>query len=166
MQEVAVADDESSERVRVTPGTDPAPTPDRPGDFERYGLLAAVTLVVLCLLLADRLRPSARRPDLPPPDRLVRVEIGGVEERPRPPRRAVAPRPVERVPAREPPPAPEPEPEPEPARTHVVRPGETLSSIARAALGSSRRVDEIASLNGIEDPDSIRAGQELRLPPR
>ena len=151
----------------------PVEIPARPGEFERYGLLAAVTLVVLCLLLADRLRPSARRVDLPPSDRLVRVEVGGDRPAPvvappvrraepqTPLREAALPPPRETV-RQEPPPAPPP---PEP-RVHVVRPGETLVGIARSELGSARRVQEIVTLNGLADPDLIRAGQSLRLPPK
>lgn len=174
MQESVAADDESSEPTHVTRETPTAAVPARAGDFERYGLLAAVTLVVLCLLLADRMRPSARRADLPAGDRLVRLQIGG--DRPRaagPPQRkrdAADPGVVRGgsppVPEAPPGPSPPARPEPESARTHVVRSGETLAAIARAELGTSRRAGEIAALNGLADPDVIRAGQTLRLPPR
>ena len=47
-------------------------------------------------------------------------------------------------------------------RYHVVRPGETLSEI-----GYAYRIpyQELAALNGIDDPDRIEAGQHLRMPP-
>jgi LysM repeat protein len=51
--------------------------------------------------------------------------------------------------------------EDEPA-THVVQPGDTLSSIAQAyALDP----DELMALNGITDPDTVVIGQRLRLTP-
>ncbi len=51
-------------------------------------------------------------------------------------------------------------------RTIVVQPGETLGQIAQRELGTVKRLPEILALNGIDDPDSIRAGTELALPPR
>jgi lipoprotein NlpD len=44
---------------------------------------------------------------------------------------------------------------------HVVRPGETLTSICRD-YGS--RPQEVAELNGIEDPGLIRPGQKIFIP--
>lgn len=51
-------------------------------------------------------------------------------------------------------------------KVYVVKPGDTLSSIARRQLGSASRFKEIAELNDIRDPDRIRVGQRLRLPRR
>jgi murein DD-endopeptidase MepM/ murein hydrolase activator NlpD len=48
------------------------------------------------------------------------------------------------------------------AQTHVVAPGETLFAIARR-YGTT--VEELARLNGLKDPDRIRAGQVLRVRP-
>lgn len=48
------------------------------------------------------------------------------------------------------------------AQTHVVAPGETLFSIARR-YGTT--VEALARLNGLKDPDRIRAGQVLRVRP-
>jgi membrane-bound lytic murein transglycosylase D len=46
-------------------------------------------------------------------------------------------------------------------RHHVVRPGETLSSIApRYGV----RLAELVAVNGLRNPDSVRAGQRLLLP--
>lgn len=42
--------------------------------------------------------------------------------------------------------------------------GEDLASIAARVLGDAERWPEIAELNGIRDPRSIRPGQVLRLP--
>lgn len=54
----------------------------------------------------------------------------------------------------------------ETARTHVVRDGETLSQIAAATLGSSKRWRELVAANTdrISDPDRVRPGTELRIP--
>lgn len=42
--------------------------------------------------------------------------------------------------------------------------GETLSTIAAKKLGDAKRWPEIATLNGIRDPNNITPGQVLRLP--
>ena len=49
-------------------------------------------------------------------------------------------------------------------RTYVVKSGDTLSAIAARLLGSAKRWTDIATLNGIRDPNTIRVGQELRIP--
>lgn len=49
-------------------------------------------------------------------------------------------------------------------RTYTVRSGDTLSRIAQQQLGNAGRWQEIANLNGIRDPRSIRVGQVIRLP--
>jgi len=51
-------------------------------------------------------------------------------------------------------------------RTHTVQPGDTLAAIARRLLGDPGRFREIARLNGIANPDVIRVGQVLKIPPR
>ena len=47
-----------------------------------------------------------------------------------------------------------------------MRPNDTLRSIARDTLGSSRRANEILDLNRdiIDDPSSLIVGQMLELP--
>lgn len=50
------------------------------------------------------------------------------------------------------------------SRTYVVKSGDTLSKIAAQQLGDFRRFAEIASLNGLRDPNFIKAGQTLKLP--
>jgi nucleoid-associated protein YgaU len=49
-----------------------------------------------------------------------------------------------------------------------VRAGQTLSGIAHAVYGTapSGLVRRLAEYNGLEDPDMLRAGQRLCLPPR
>jgi len=49
-------------------------------------------------------------------------------------------------------------------RAYVVKSGDTLSKIAQALLGSYKRWPEIASLNGIRDPQTVRIGQRLKIP--
>lgn len=48
--------------------------------------------------------------------------------------------------------------------TYVVKKGDSLAGIARKFYGSSSKVKEICSVNGIEDPDQIRPGQNILLP--
>lgn len=53
-----------------------------------------------------------------------------------------------------------------PSRVHVVKPGETLRSIANATLGDSDRSEEIRKLNSdlFEDTDRPKVGMKLKLP--
>ncbi|MEW5849682.1 MAG: M23 family metallopeptidase [Myxococcota bacterium] len=64
------------------------------------------------------------------------------------------------TPATVPPPS-EPEGTDPPGTTHVVQPGETLWTIADKYDTS---VDEIAEVNGVEDPDALAVGQTLFIP--
>ena len=81
------------------------------------------------------------------------------------------PEPVEPSDARdEPAPSAEPEPwAPEELADFelTVQPGQTLSGIAQARYGTAGRrvVQALAEYNGLADPDSLRAGARLRLPP-
>ena len=49
------------------------------------------------------------------------------------------------------------------ADTYVVRPRDTLTSIAARLLGAPTLWMTLADLNDIRDPRAIRPGQELRL---
>ncbi|MFA6734485.1 MAG: LysM peptidoglycan-binding domain-containing protein, partial [Sphaerochaetaceae bacterium] len=49
-------------------------------------------------------------------------------------------------------------------RRYTVQPGDTLTGIAQSQLGSGSRYGEIASANGIGNPDNIQAGQSLIIP--
>ncbi len=49
-------------------------------------------------------------------------------------------------------------------RSHVVREGDSLPSIAYAQLGDPTRWRDIAEANGIDDPLRLRAGQTLSIP--
>lgn len=56
-------------------------------------------------------------------------------------------------------------PSPSPAGGEVtVIPGDTLSGIAARHLGDGGRWRELAEINGVADPRTIRPGQRLRLP--
>lgn len=47
---------------------------------------------------------------------------------------------------------------------HVVKAGESVSSIARDVLGSTEYADEIIAANSLANPEVIEVGQELVLP--
>jgi nucleoid-associated protein YgaU len=49
---------------------------------------------------------------------------------------------------------------------YTVKSGDTLSRIAARLLGSANRFPEIAKLNKISNPNRIRVGQVLTIPPR
>lgn len=51
-----------------------------------------------------------------------------------------------------------------PAKTYTVVKGDTLGRIAATQLGSASRWQEIAKLNDLRDPNTIRPGQILKLP--
>ncbi len=48
---------------------------------------------------------------------------------------------------------------------HDVRPGESLTSICREHYGDDALVAALAKFNGLKDPDTVRAGRRLRIPP-
>ncbi len=50
------------------------------------------------------------------------------------------------------------------ATTYTVVSGDTLGEISMRLLGTSRRADEIAELNGLESANDIRVGMELKIP--
>jgi LysM repeat protein len=49
-------------------------------------------------------------------------------------------------------------------KTYTVKSGDTLTGIAARTLGDSKRWREIADLNNVRNPRSIKVGQVLRLP--
>lgn len=51
-------------------------------------------------------------------------------------------------------------------KSYQVRPGDTLSNIARKELGSASRSSEIASLNRMDPDDDLLAGAILKMPSR
>lgn len=48
----------------------------------------------------------------------------------------------------------------------VIAEGETLGSVAERTLGAASRAQEIARWNQLEDPDRVKAGQVLWIPPK
>jgi len=51
-------------------------------------------------------------------------------------------------------------------KSYTVKPGDSLWTVARSALGDARKVDEIARLNGLKPPYKLRAGEKIKLPAR
>ena len=49
-------------------------------------------------------------------------------------------------------------------RRYVVQPGDTLRAIAEEKLGSPEKWKVLAQLNGIDDPNELRAGQKIMIP--
>jgi LysM domain len=162
-----MAEDAPNEPGRTLPADAPQLDPraesgERAGDFERYALVAALTLVVLCLLIWDNWQGGRSPAAAPRADRTLRVELGGA---PPGPGKSTHGGDASHVTIDAPPVAPPPSPPPAaPERTCTVRGGDTLGGIAKRELGSASRAGEIARLNGISDPAKIREGQVLRLP--
>jgi nucleoid-associated protein YgaU len=136
------------------------------GDFERYALIAALTLVVLCLLIWDRWHGDPSTGAAPRPDRTLRVRIGGDAAPATGAGAADEARRASNDPAKHVLPAPPPPPPPPAVRTYTVKDGDTLGAIASRELGSASRAAEIAALNGIQDAALIRKGAVLKLPPK
>jgi len=52
------------------------------------------------------------------------------------------------------------------SESYTVAPRDTLGEISMKLLGTSRRADEIAELNGLESANDIRVGMKLKIPAR
>ncbi|MCY2958723.1 MAG: LysM peptidoglycan-binding domain-containing protein [Planctomycetota bacterium] len=52
-------------------------------------------------------------------------------------------------------------------RHHIVQKGDSLSKICAAAYGTARRdvVEAVARANGLSNPEAVRIGQQIVLPP-
>ena len=77
--------------------------------------------------------------------------------------------PVADEPASETPPSEVPLPLTKPgdhAPMHIVKAGETLSSIARDHYGDARLADVLAASNPLPDPDNLAVGLRLLIPPQ
>ncbi|MBS1801073.1 MAG: LysM peptidoglycan-binding domain-containing protein [Acidobacteria bacterium] len=48
---------------------------------------------------------------------------------------------------------------------YTVKSGDNLSKISKLFYGNSNKYNEIASANGIDNPDLIKVGQQLNVPP-
>ena len=55
---------------------------------------------------------------------------------------------------------------PQPAATYTVKPGDTLSKIAKETLGDANAYTDIFNANRdqLTDPDAIKPGQVLKIP--
>ena len=89
----------------------------------------------------DDVRPVASEVVTAIPDT---IEMG----RPAPPRVGLDPREAEQL----------------PYTIHVIRDGESLSSICGARFGDPSLALELARYNEIDDPDRVRSGDRLRIP--
>ena len=49
-------------------------------------------------------------------------------------------------------------------QTYTVQPGDTLSKISKRFYGDPNRYPQIAKANNLENPDQIKAGQQLLIP--
>ena len=49
-------------------------------------------------------------------------------------------------------------------QTYTVRPGDTLSKISKQFYGDANKYPTIAKANNLENPDQIKAGQQLLIP--
>lgn len=47
---------------------------------------------------------------------------------------------------------------------YTIQSGDNLSKIAKRFYGNANKYTEVAKANGIDDPDKIKAGQDLKLP--
>jgi nucleoid-associated protein YgaU len=53
----------------------------------------------------------------------------------------------------------------DPDPVHVVGKGESLTGICRRHYGDAKLIRELARYNGINDPDTLKSGAKLRIPP-
>ena len=49
-------------------------------------------------------------------------------------------------------------------QTYTVQPGDTLSKISKRFYGDPNKYPQIAKANHLENPDQIKAGQQLLIP--
>ena len=49
-------------------------------------------------------------------------------------------------------------------QTYTVQPGDTLSKISKRFYGDPNKYPQIAKANNLENPDQIKAGQQLLIP--
>ncbi len=54
--------------------------------------------------------------------------------------------------------------DPNAAKVYTVQPGDNLSRISKHFYGDPNQYKKIAEANGIEDPDKIRVGMDLKIP--
>jgi nucleoid-associated protein YgaU len=49
-------------------------------------------------------------------------------------------------------------------QTYTVRPGDTLSKISKQFYGDANKYSQIVKANKLDNPDEIKAGQQLLIP--
>lgn len=47
---------------------------------------------------------------------------------------------------------------------YIIRSGDNLSKVSKLFYGTPNKYNEIAKANGIDDPDKIKAGQQINVP--
>ena len=63
-------------------------------------------------------------------------------------------------------PTPTPSQEDTEIKEHVVKKGDSMSSITRNYYGDTSLVDELCKYNNISDPNKIIQGQVIKIPPK
>jgi nucleoid-associated protein YgaU len=48
---------------------------------------------------------------------------------------------------------------------YTVKPGDSLSKVSKLFYGNANKYNEIAQANGISNPDLIKVGQQINVPP-
>ena len=132
----------------------------------RYGLLAALTLVMACVLFWDRLHPPADARLLSreePAREDVAVVVVGGRPVPLPP----APSPTASLPGVVVSAEPTAEVVADATKegVYVVESGDSLGLISQKTLGTARKAAEIARFNGMAVDAPLKVGQELKIPP-
>ncbi|MCX7772594.1 MAG: LysM peptidoglycan-binding domain-containing protein, partial [Clostridia bacterium] len=51
-------------------------------------------------------------------------------------------------------------------KTHKVSSGESINSITRKYYGDTTLVDKLCKYNNITDPNKIKIGQVIKIPPK
>jgi len=154
--------------VRPPAPVDVTPVP-RPGGRSARAAAAATVIGSMAAAGAVEVRdapPKVAPPPPPPPP----IEVRATPPVPPPPPKPIEVReappapPMPPIEVREAPPmiAEEPEPRATEVRDHVVKPGETLSSIARKT-GGADTVKGIAERNGLTDAKLLKVGQKLKV---
>jgi nucleoid-associated protein YgaU len=127
------------------------------------GLVALAMLVVESLRAPKADEPAASAGSSSGEDSLV-LRLGRVPDPAEaPPAGEPAAPPAEAAPVPAPADAGATAPAMSPDEYYVVRPGDTLSSIAREQLGSALLAGELARINRLSDPNQLEVGQILYL---
>ena len=47
---------------------------------------------------------------------------------------------------------------------YTIKPGDNLSKVSKLFYGNANKYEQIATANGLDDPDKIQAGQQIQVP--